>query len=144
MSNATPLITAPPTLAAVINYFGNNTAATMRFAFHLFVFVVAIVVAQTVAFSLWPQPVVAPSPEAIPQDREGFVRRFFRWLGFLRPPVLGFSAYNHIDLGDPGEFKKDFEFRIGPKPAVNFEQAEEQQYARHPLPPPSWGNNLVQ
>ena len=33
-----------------------------------------------------------------------------------RSPVFGISAYQHLDLGDPGEVRNDFQFRIGPKP----------------------------
>jgi len=121
-----------------------KSTSTFKMKAKEIIFVCAILfVAQAFAFSLWPQPVVVDRPEAIPEDREGFVGRFFRWLGFIRPPIFGFSSYNHIDLGEPGEFKKDFEIRLGPKPNVNFEPAEEQQYATQPLRPPAWENVVV-
>ncbi len=42
---------------------------------------------------------------------ENLLARFFRWLGFVKPPVLGMSHYNHVDLGEPGELKNGFGFR---------------------------------
>lgn len=42
---------------------------------------------------------------------EGLMRRFFRWLGFVRPPIFGFSHYNHLDFGEPGELQNGIEFR---------------------------------
>jgi hypothetical protein len=90
---------------------GNLVAVSMRLGLHLTFFIVAFVASRTVAFSLWPQPVIVDSHEPIPEDREGFVRRFFRWLGFLRPPIFGFTAYNHLDLGEPGvNFYETFYF----------------------------------
>lgn len=114
----------------------------MKSTVFIFAFVL-LFAAQAFAFTLWPQPVVVDRPEEIPEDREGFVGRFFRWLGFVRPPIFGFSSYNHIDLGEPGALKKDFEIRIGPKPNVNFEPADEQQYATQPLTLPAWGNAVA-
>ena len=45
-----------------------------------------------------------------------------------RSPIFGYSAYNHIDLGDPGEVRSDFEFRIGPKPIAINDEAENSVY----------------
>ena len=43
---------------------------------------------------------------------------FFPSISWNRSPIFGISTYKHIDLGDPGEFRNDFVFRIGPKPKV--------------------------
>jgi hypothetical protein len=76
--------------------------------------------------------------------QEGFIRKFFRWLGFVRPPLFGFDSYNHVNLGEPGEIRNAVEFRLGPKPNINFEIGKEQQFAKQPLNPPAWGADLAQ
>ena len=67
-------------------------------------------------------------------ENEGLVRRFFRWLGWARPPIFGFTTYNHLDLGAPGEVRNDVEFRLGPKPNYFFDTAalQQQQQQLHP------------
>lgn len=42
---------------------------------------------------------------------EGMMARFFRWLGFVRPPIFGFSHYNHFDFGEPGELQNGIGIR---------------------------------
>ena len=42
----------------------------------------------------------------------------FPFIKWNRSPVFGINAYKEIDMGDAGEFRNDFEFRIGPKPKV--------------------------
>jgi hypothetical protein len=50
------------------------------------------------------EPDVAPN--------ESLMRRFFRWLGFVAPPVLGFSHYNNVDFGEPGELQNGIGIRF--------------------------------
>ena len=40
----------------------------------------------------------------------------FPFIKWNRSPVFGINAYKEIDMGDVGEFRNDFVFRIGPKP----------------------------
>ena len=40
----------------------------------------------------------------------------FPFIKWNRSPVFGINAYKEIDLGDAGELRNDFVFRIGPKP----------------------------
>ena len=42
----------------------------------------------------------------------------FPSISWNRSPIFGINAYKHVDLGDTGEFRNDFVFRIGPKPKV--------------------------
>ncbi len=71
-------------------------------------------------------------------ENEGLVRRFFRWLGWARPPIFGFTTYNHLDLGAPGEVRNDVEFRLGPKPNYFFETAALQQQQVHTAGNPAY------
>ena len=106
----------------------------MRFTLIVMSFV-ALATTPTFAFASWPS--AADNQNGF-VDREGAVRRFFRWLGFARPPIFGFSHYNHLDLGEPGELRNDVELRLGPKANTFFENGFEQQYVNQPLRPPVW------
>ena len=44
--------------------------------------------------------------------------RIFPSIQWNRAPVLGINAYKEVNMGDAGEFRNDFVFRIGPKPKV--------------------------
>ena len=68
------------------------------------------------AFSYWPFSSTRDTPD---KNRRLFSTLFGSFLPSItwnRSPVFGISAYQHLDLGDPGEVRNDFQFRIGPKP----------------------------
>ena len=44
--------------------------------------------------------------------------RMFPSIKWNMAPVLGINAYKEVNMGDAGEFRNDFVFRIGPKPKV--------------------------
>jgi hypothetical protein len=106
-------------------------------------FSVLLIATQTLAYTAWPSQ-YAEGRNGLAEEREGVVRRFFRWLGFVRPPIFGFSTYNHVDLGEPGEVRNNVDLRLGPKPNIFFENSAAEQYANQPLKPPVWGNHLSQ
>ena len=44
--------------------------------------------------------------------------RMFPSIKWNRAPVLGINAYKEVNMGDAGEFRNDFVFRLGPEPKV--------------------------
>ena len=72
-------------------------------------------------FSYWPFSTNADTPG---ENRSLFSTLFGSFLPSItwnRSPVFGITAYQHLNLGDPGEVRNDFQFRIGPKPQPTAE-----------------------
>ena len=44
--------------------------------------------------------------------------RMFPSIQWNRAPVLGINAYKEVNMGDAGEFRNNFVFRLGPKPKI--------------------------
>ena len=72
-------------------------------------------------FSYWP---FSSNTDTAGENRSLFSTLFGSFLPSItwnRSPVFGITAYQHLDLGDPGEVRNDFNFRIGPKPQPTAE-----------------------
>ena len=96
---------------------------------------VLLLAAPSFGFSAFPSDNIDNRNNNSVLENEGLVRRFFRWLGWARPPLFGFTTYNHLDLGAPGEVRNDVEFRLGPKPNYFFDTAALQQQQQQQLHP---------
>merc|ERR1712018_1047574 len=48
----------------------------------------------------------------------GLFGTIFPSISWNRAPVFGINAYKEVNMGDAGEFRNDFVFRLGPKPKV--------------------------
>jgi hypothetical protein len=99
---------------------------------------VLLLAAPSFGFSAFPEDNIKNRNSNSVLENEGLVRRFFRWLGWARPPVFGFTTYNHLDLGAPGEVRNDVEFRLGPKPNYFFDTAALQQQQVHAAEHPAY------
>ena len=69
-------------------------------------------------FLFWPFNFSVGGSSENSQESNSLFGSIFPSITWNRAPIFGFSAYKSIDLGDPGELRNDFSFRIGPKPKL--------------------------
>jgi len=76
-------------------------------------------------FLFWPFNSHTERSSENSQQSKSLFGSIFPSFAWNRAPVLGISAYKSIDLGDTGELRNDFLFRIGPKPKVITNEIDE-------------------